>query len=95
MHNTLLVSSSGDVLPVPHIDCYIIWLILGTPKEQVSFRKARTWIYHDPLLNLALGAGTCIDASCPLVDIGYQTGIVKGIRTLGTFDIGLADLLFG
>ena len=79
MYDPLLVSSSGNVLPVPHVDGYIIWFILGTPKEQVSFREARTWIYRDPLLDLALGAGTCVDASCLLVDIGNQTGIVKGI----------------
>lgn len=93
MYNPLLVSSSGNVLPVPHVNGYIIWFILGTPKEQVSFHKARAWINRDPLLDLALGAGTCIDASCLLVDIGNQTGIVKGIRALGALDIGLADLL--
>ena len=82
MYDTLLVSNSGNVLPVPHVDGYIIWFILGTPKEQVSFREARTWINRDPLLDLALGAGTCIDASCLLVDISNQTGIVKGIRLL-------------
>ena len=95
MYDPLLVSSSGNVLPIPHVDGYIIWFILGTPKEQVSFREARTWIYRDPLLDLALGAGTCVDASCLLVDIGNQTGIVKGIRTFRTLDIGLTDLLLG